>query len=336
MSSLADLHLVGFNETEPYKAEVPSAQWQDELTRFQNWASTIRAQRTGLDSLDYRLRESSHITSWLEPALERMQNLLRHIEHVPKNVAPGEGRVSSNSSVTVLQIVYNNLHDAINSLERICDSILHPAPHDRRMSIKTFKEFLPFDLKFLREKYPTTSSELIERLASANAQRRAILLQRHDQKQPGRSLGEILTGDAMYGIFAIRTFWNKLAIAPPPLSFANGGEFECPYCFWTMSLPDEHAWHVHVLHDLMAYICVVPECSKSRQMYETHDEWYHHVIEEHPRELLNQACPLCKSPGLEAASMHRHIAMHLEEIALFALCLPGSHDDGVGCVVPCS
>ena len=138
---------------------------------------------------------------------------------------------------------------------------------------------------------------------------------------------------------------GALVIPSPPKESSGGAPFECPYCFVMISVDGTPAWHKHVFQDLQPYVCTVATCSTPHTLFSTRHEWVQHMKEAHPRdwtggenragavidELNNSSfcavCPLCKSSSRSEKHFVRHLARHLQELALFVL-RPDNADDG--------
>jgi hypothetical protein len=205
-------------------------------------------------------------------------------------------------------------------------------------------------------KYPQAEASVLDCLGLAISQRRAILRyrERHHIKL-GKGLGQAIEdqSDAVstnisdtvatsfiekpttHVEFDSQSFISQTSYAqtllsgeegmvlpPPPTEADNGTPFECPYCFVIISISGEKAWARHVFNDLMPYICVFSDCSTPHRLYESRREWYFHLHNQHavpndPGSYFN--CPLCSSPVGTGKQFERHVARHLEELALFAL-----------------
>ncbi|KAK5243109.1 hypothetical protein LTR40_012578, partial [Exophiala xenobiotica] len=64
------------------KTEVTISLWKDELGRLRIWASNIGAHQSGQSSLDYRLKDASHITVQAVKLLQRLRRTLKDLEEV--------------------------------------------------------------------------------------------------------------------------------------------------------------------------------------------------------------------------------------------------------------
>lgn len=126
---------------------------------------------------------------------------------------------------------------------------------------------------------------------------------------------------------------------PPPKESRGGAPFQCPYCFLLIAVPSSRLWYKHLFQDLMPYSCTVSTCSVPHRLYATRREWIRHLrscyhsdesasfsdAEDERLEGLSN-CPLCRDVRDRDKISERHIARHLQELALFVL--PSSHEDG--------
>lgn len=117
-------------------------------------------------------------------------------------------------------------------------------------------------------------------------------------------------------------------IPSPPKASENGAAFECPYCYSTLAMDDSKTWIAHVFQDLQPYVCVDLECITPNKLYTSKDQWLCHTEVAHPRSPLKDSttgvriafsCPLCKDIAVTGNPFVRHLARHLQELALFAL-----------------
>jgi hypothetical protein len=60
-----------------YGDQVKASEVQDEFGRFRVWAGNIGARRTGRVSLDYRLREASHMMHRVTDLLDELNSTLK-------------------------------------------------------------------------------------------------------------------------------------------------------------------------------------------------------------------------------------------------------------------
>jgi hypothetical protein len=173
-------------------------QMMDERSRFKVWAGNIGAHKTGMSSLDYRLRDASQIKSQV---INLVQDLIRLIEDASA-IAKGEetpwdqhdpgegGYVDSDSDDeapdTELGQIAADMADVVNCLLRLTVTIRNPAPHDRYKQAKNTdtSHFEPYDVHHVRSKFNEIEPWLAERLGKAISWRRQYLKYRefHHQK----------------------------------------------------------------------------------------------------------------------------------------------------------
>jgi hypothetical protein len=359
--------LVARKDLIAHDAEVPTSLWTDELGRLRVWAANIGGHQTGQSSLDYRLRDASHIKDQVIRLLESLQRSLVDLQEVlGESPAEAENELSDDENTTELEQIYNGLVELINSLFQMSMLIRRPTRHDRILG--TRKEdsvtFEPYDRKHVHEKYPRADDLVVDRLGTAISRRRADLKyrERHRAKL-SQGINKLYTGtpdDRESTVFSdtIATEFKEpniqfdetdsnsgisqtsyaptlleggkaITVPPPPKESANEKPFECPYCFFITSIKNRRSWARHVFRDIMPYICIFAGCSTPNRLYDSRREWYRHISTTHMSASTDQTheCPLCQAPGLSASSFERHLGRHLEELALFAVPRPMTDDD---------
>ncbi|KAL9028036.1 MAG: hypothetical protein Q9196_003530 [Gyalolechia fulgens] len=143
---------------------------------------------------------------------------------------------------------------------------------------------------------------------------------------------------------------GNITIPAPPKASQGGEPFECPYCRFIITAKSTRLWNRHVFNDLQPYVCMEKSCVTPDKLYATRHEWIHHCRNAHPIENPPRAgkekeqdesrcCTLCGDTQDTRDRKERHIAQHLQELALFVLprdveeeihavkCLCGSDDD---------
>jgi hypothetical protein len=116
---------------------------------------------------------------------------------------------------------------------------------------------------------------------------------------------------------------DKLTVPPPPRESADEEPFECPYCFYIITIKNKNSWAHHVFRDLMPYTCVFPECPSPNQLYGSRREWFSHLSSAHMSKVMGNECPFqCGATSLSASTLEKHVGRHLEELALFAIPRP--------------
>lgn len=174
------------DEEEPDEKESERLQvqtWQDELGRLRIWAANIGAHQTGQSSLDFRLRDSSHIQDQI---IKLLEELLKRLEDVRLVIAEGEeedveslGGSSSEDedSQTEIQQIRKSVATIINCLFQMSILVRKPAPHD--LLVKSRKadvaHFEPFDQSHVLNKFPKADRRLVSRLGRAVTRRRQYL-----------------------------------------------------------------------------------------------------------------------------------------------------------------
>jgi hypothetical protein len=178
---------VARDELVAHDAEVPQSLWLDELGRLRVWAANIGAHQIGQSSLDYRLRDASHIKDQIIRLLERLQRLLVDLKEALSSPPEGaEDQFSDDEDTTELEQIYNGFVEVIGSLFQMSMLIRRPARHDRLLGAKKedFVAFEPYDRQHVLEKYPRADAIVGDRLGRAISRRRADLKyrERHHAK----------------------------------------------------------------------------------------------------------------------------------------------------------
>ncbi|KAL8911554.1 MAG: hypothetical protein Q9172_007653 [Xanthocarpia lactea] len=174
-----------------YEFEVPAASWMDELGRLRIWAGNVGAHQTGPSSLDFRLRDASHIRDEVTKLLKDLKRLLKEAHgYISREDHEDESLCGSDSldedPVTELQALFGELATIIQCLYKLAMLIRNPAQHDfLAKSCRT--ETAPFehwDQQHVRNKFPQAEEKLILRLGRALTRRRGYLkyLERHTRK----------------------------------------------------------------------------------------------------------------------------------------------------------
>ncbi|KAK3361288.1 hypothetical protein B0T24DRAFT_652984 [Lasiosphaeria ovina] len=338
---------------------------RDEQTRFKVWSGNIGAHRTGTSSLDYRLRDASHIKNQVASLLRDLNGLLKDTAVI----ASGErSRLSPPPHAT----------------------IRNPAPHDRYVSAKLTDTsyFKPFDVQHVYSKFEGIHPWRAERLGKAVSRKRQYLKYRqtHHEKlsfgldehgQPGQHNATIVISALDQPTIAVleddrsdagvsqTSYATSMAagserLSVPPLpNEAQRGPFQCPFCFMMIVAEDRVAWKKHVYTDLQPYICLEKHCMTAEREFSRRHHWMDHVRQNHwktykcllgcdssfpsfsaCRGHLDSAYASARAPGETEAlvrlgeqsldtdagqSSQRHVGGHQEQLALFAL--PSSEPD---------
>ena len=365
--------------------------WEDELGRLRMWAANIGAHQTGQSSLDFRLRDASHIR---EQIIKLLQGLLRRLHEARDVLADDEDSddkeiigvsLDEEDPKTEIEELQQSVATNINCLFQMSMLVRKPAQHDVYLGSKRadVAAFEPFDYNHVREKYPEADDALVKRLGNAITRRRQYLKyrERHAAKlkqgisnvDPGghdisnvHESGTInldtksILSDTIATDFQNRNIefednvsdtgfsqtsyaptllsGGNVAIPPPPKNSLGGVPFECPYCFFVITIDGTRSWNKHVFRDLQPYVCIAPVCTTSSKLYSTRHEWLYHLQFVHPAVTTDNgapkdswasaACPLCREEVEPGRQFNRHLARHLQELALFIL--PGGEEDSDG------
>jgi hypothetical protein len=163
-----------------------AANLRDEETRFKVWSGNIGAHKKGRSSLDYRLRDASHIQKQVVNLLEELRALIDDAaaivkgEKVPWDELDDEALdVNDNQDDgipdTELGQIATDVVDTVNCLLRLSVTIRNPAPHDRFVASRATEttHYEPFDIQHVRSKFGDTINEdLAVRLGKAISRRR--------------------------------------------------------------------------------------------------------------------------------------------------------------------
>jgi hypothetical protein len=343
-----------------HAGRVPLPAWSDEFGRLRVWSTNVGAHQEGQSSLDYRLRDASHIRQQILRLFDDLDCTLSEIEQLfSDSGASTKSHGLDDEDEVELQQLHAALGDVVDCLYQISLLIRKPARHDRllRYDSGIGAAFTPWDRGHVSSKFPNADSITIDRLGAAITKRRMLLKyrERHYQKlahgldsaiesrEDEKSLGlshtlatdfkevAVETSDAASATGASQTSYAKslegggdITVPLPPKESENQREFLCPYCFIVITVKDRRDWTRHVFRDLEPYVCIFPDCPKAEAPYDSQREWLTHEKTDHPR-LFEEAkatgtavCPLCKSE-ITSVILEKHIAKHLQELALFPI-----------------
>ncbi|KAJ6026523.1 hypothetical protein N7460_011340 [Penicillium canescens] len=331
--------------------EVSLQSWKDEMGRLRIWSANIGAHQRGQSSLDFHLRDASHI--------RRLEDLLNDLKEVLEEDSDDEAsenvETPSDDDTTEIQQLHKDIVETIHHLYRISP---RPTLGTNKLDAQPFKHWAH---NHASNKYPLADAGVLECVSSAMALQRAILKyrERHHAKlsqnvddgnegdRRSTLLSETIVTDICHDLppdsndyfSVVDTSETKTSYAGtlingtgatiiPPLPKEGAGKtpFECPYCFLIISVRDTRAWARHIFRDLMPYVCIFPGCSG--KLYESRRQWYAHVENAHGDSMSfpKFVCPICKD-SFSTAMYERHLSRHLEELALFLLPRPVDKED---------
>jgi hypothetical protein len=184
--------------------KLPPGTIDSTLGRFRLWVGNMGAHRRGRASLDYKLREASHIRDRVVELLQNLEAVLREaIEIITEERVPWEdlsdsesdtsgdySEHSEESSITELAQLASSMTEINNCLMRLSLAIRNPAPHNQlKESIRNdTTHFEAFDVRHVRDKFPEAEEYLVLRLGKAISRRRQYLRYReehHERLQRG-------------------------------------------------------------------------------------------------------------------------------------------------------
>ena len=350
--------------------------WDDELGRLRIWAANSGAHELYQASLDYRLRDASHIRDQILSLLDSLLAGLNDAKDIVAEVTESEQETEGEQEKSMdedsddegplgdmkdLQITVASI---IKSLFTMSILVREPAQHDSRMAILSrseVTEFEPYAYTHVRGKYPEADEAIISRLASAITRRKMFIkYQAMDAAKPRERLAggledsnasdtnvsERLTteaqgehmdfGEGKSDSDALQTPYtptlagrDDVIFSLLPENYHHGSPFKCPICYHVIKFDRPRVrlridWRNHVLEDLRPWMCLNVDCATPHRLYARQDEWYEHVKTCQPGwEQKSHPCTLCaskyKSWLTSRYSTGRHMAQHLQDLALLAL-----------------
>ncbi|KAL7936009.1 hypothetical protein V8C35DRAFT_296599 [Trichoderma chlorosporum] len=164
----------------------------EEEPRFKVWSGNMGAHSTGRRSLQYRLRDASHLQNQVLALLKDLSELLEDCSDILQGRKVPWDQVEddkiladeldlleddSNDSelpTTEMEQIASNVPDTINCLLRLSVAIRNPAPHDRFVAAVPIDEshYESFDIQHVQAKFPKIDSFLAQRLGKAISRRR--------------------------------------------------------------------------------------------------------------------------------------------------------------------
>ncbi|KAI4120029.1 MAG: hypothetical protein LQ338_007209, partial [Usnochroma carphineum] len=242
--------------------------------------------------------------------------------------------------------LYRSVVNIIDCLFQMSMLVRKPARHKVSIDLQFKSSFGPYDRDHVFEKFKVADIEIAERLGRANTRRRAHLKHREqrrlkfgkgmDEAQDesmlsetvatelakldiGQEESESISGHSTTSYASSLQSGTSLTIPAPPEESAEGKPFECPFCFYIIKIQGSRSWTKHVFQDLLPYVCPFSDCPAPEKLYDSSHDWYRHLQVSHASVINRRVCPLCKSVVVSAAQFKRHLARHLEDLALFVL-----------------
>ncbi|ETS79430.1 hypothetical protein PFICI_09283 [Pestalotiopsis fici W106-1] len=338
------IYQAAFQCTKSFEPLLSDPKIIEDSARFKVWVGNVGASRIGVNSLDFKLRDSSHIKNRILSLLDDLHECLNNADAIIKGerkpwdqcledsqVDDNEdeyidalAKDSSNTSGfgTELDQIRADVAEIVNCLYQLSTTTQAPAPHDQYMiahHLVIEDAYIRLDISAimvyeLRE----TSLALATRLAEANARRRRYWTFRqtrnnHKKDYPQFQLAaqeddpEISSAIPLPESRKINTLDIPV---PPPQS--EDGTLECPYCFTVIFISTPQTWREHIYSDLRPYICLEESCRSAGQHYLTQNQWMEHVLQHHWR---NWRCVFCPSATSFESSLdlRRHLESRHED-----------------------
>ncbi|OQE36869.1 hypothetical protein PENCOP_c011G07652 [Penicillium coprophilum] len=297
-----------------YENDVSQPRWSDELGRLRIWAGNIGAHQTGQSSLDYRLRDASHLKNETVKILQRMLRVLRDLSDVVNEeeedlMGIDDAWFSGTSDtemddqhneMTDIQVLYQSLRNIVNLLFRISMAIRRPADHDRLMEIKIKNAsfFEPWAKQHVSHKFPNAEADTASRLSAAMARQKAVLkyFERHKAKL---SKGLVATGETESNYLS-ETVATEMAVSDEvgQLQFLETNSMSgvsqtsyAPSMFTaneSLSIPNPPRESADKNPFECPYCCLVITIRNAK-------DWAHHIF----RDLMPYVClsPECSTPS---------------------------------------
>jgi hypothetical protein len=183
------------------KRKAGSFSLEDQLGRFRLWCGDVAAHQRGRSSLDYKLREASHIREGVIRLLMHLDSILEEANDIIMgHRTPWEDLSESDSEtdeedpvepqnnvseVTELQQLISNTAEVVTCLMRLSIAIRNPAPHNQYKESRhiDMSYFEKFDIEHVCAKFPNAPAYLTERLGAAISRRRQYLRYRKDHQE---------------------------------------------------------------------------------------------------------------------------------------------------------
>lgn len=164
----------------------------EEEPRFKVWSGNMGAHASGRRSLQFRLRDASHLQKQVLSLLADLSELLKDALAIMKgnkvpwdqieddDISDDESDSSEDDSDddelprTELEQIASGVPDTVNCLLRLSAAIRNPAPHDRFATSVPIdvSHYESFDIQHVQAKFQKVDSILARRLGNAISRRR--------------------------------------------------------------------------------------------------------------------------------------------------------------------
>ncbi|KAF4971404.1 hypothetical protein FZEAL_9855 [Fusarium zealandicum] len=176
-----------FHKTAPLQNPGPEASHYAPLTRiheeegrFNVWSGNIGAHKSGRRSLQYRLRDASHLQKQVLALLKDLSELLEDVVAIvagdvtPWDELEDDEPLDDGDASTELEQIATDVSDVINCLLRLSVAIRNPAPHNRFATSGPIEasHYEPFDIQHVQAKFEKMDPSLVARLGKSVSRRR--------------------------------------------------------------------------------------------------------------------------------------------------------------------
>jgi hypothetical protein len=186
------------NISTEHKNKISPGSLNNELGRFRIWAADTEAHARGYNSLDYRLREASHLRGRVIQLLQHLDTVLQEIFDIITGKRVPDDNLSDSDSddsmysprdeeqeTTELSQLVSSIPEITTCLMRLSLSARNPAPHDQftQSTHISMDHFEAFDVSHVRTKFPSAEEFLVVRLGKAITRRRQHLRYRRKNRR---------------------------------------------------------------------------------------------------------------------------------------------------------
>ncbi|KAL2672479.1 hypothetical protein Neosp_013190 [[Neocosmospora] mangrovei] len=308
------------------------------LARFKLWAGNLGAHRpSGSRSLEYRLRDASNIRKLVISLLQDLCTLVANGGSISDTVNDGHDAVEDDladyfnddgaSDKSEVEQTLDEIAHVVDCLLRLSVTIRNPAPHDQFLSRAgegLVKEFVYWDAKHVRDKFPNVDKDLADRLGRAMARRRQYFKYREEHKSrlaegleedeaefEGRAttIASSLPEHLKEAGKRTEAGANQLAILDDARSDASATSYATSSPDSTQlrvpPIPKEHIDGKHVFRDLRPYVCLSEACQTPDHLYVRRNDWKMHMRREHWK---TWHCPFgCNAEFDSAKGFQNHV-----------------------------
>ena len=300
--------------------------WKDKLGRLKVVGGNLGAHQSGQASLDFRLRNSSHIRL---NTLQLLDDLCRALEdfqdatidpEIPEHEKIAVPTTLEGGFESEVHQLYWVVCSIINDLFQMAMLVRNPSQHSRLTEEQPtdINYFEPFDVAHVRDKFPHANEVLVHRLGVALTRRRKYLKyqERHHAKlsrglvdsrdedveddsvsdlsetvaatlKIGERTGDEISRRSKTSFASTFLREGNLVMPQAPQNALDGSPFERPYCHYIIVIADNHSWVKHVFDDLKPYSCIALDCTTPHKLDPSQHDWTYHLNTAHGKSWSN-------------------------------------------------